>query len=145
MAISYLSMSEKTDLTTRMQASEYNEIKDALTDGTKSIATQGIKVVETAYASSGALNVGGFANMDSSGGALIMTLANPGATGILQILTLGTAGNNATITTATAGGFNGIDNTAVFNAAAETLILISISTTRWVIIQNVGGVALSTV
>ncbi len=145
MAISYLTMLEKVDNTTRYPASEHNAIKDALTDGTKSITTQGVLIKSASYSSSGALNIGGFAAMDSSGGALAMTLAAPTEAGIHQIISLVTAGNDAVVTLGSGVTCDGTNNTLTFNAAAETLILISISTTRWAIIQNVGSVALSTV
>lgn len=139
------SISDKSDNSTRLTSSEFNEMLDATVQGTKPIYTQGVQLKEVAYSSSGAIAIGRFANMDSSGGALAMTLANPGATGILQVITLGTAGNDAVVTTATAGGFDGTNNTMTFDTAAQTLVLISISSTRWAIIQNVGSVTASTV
>lgn len=53
----------------------------------------------------------------------------------------GTVGHTVT----TAGTFDGTNNTATFNAANETLVLFGVSATRWVIIQNIGSVALSAV
>ena len=53
----------------------------------------------------------------------------------------GTIGHTLT----TAGTFDGTNNTATFAAANKTLILFGVSTTRWVIVANVGSVALSNV
>ena len=55
----------------------------------------------------------------------------------------GTQGH--TVTTATAGGFDGTNNTATFNAASETLVLLSVSSTRWAIVENIGSVGLTAV
>ncbi len=145
MAISYLTLLEKTANVTRHKASEYNEIKDALTDGTKSITTQGILMKAVAYSSSGALNIGGFATLDSSGGSLAMTLAAPTEAGIKQIICLVTAGNDAVVTVGAGVTVDGTNNTMTLNASSETIILLSISTTRWVIVENIESVALSTV
>lgn len=53
----------------------------------------------------------------------------------------GTVGHTLT----TAGTFDGTNNTATFNAQYETLVLLAIDTTRWVIIGNFGSVGLSAV
>lgn len=53
----------------------------------------------------------------------------------------GTVGHTLT----TAGTFDGTNNTATFDAANETLVLFGVSSTRWIVIQNVGSVALSLV
>lgn len=45
----------------------------------------------------------------------------------------------------TTGTFDGTNNTATFNAADESLVLFGTSSTRWIIIANVGAVALSAV
>ena len=64
MAISYLALTEKTTNTTRYTAAEYNQLKDALTDGTRAITTQNVLIKSASYSSSGALNIGGFAFWD---------------------------------------------------------------------------------
>lgn len=99
-----------------------------------------------AYSSSGAIDVGGFADMDATLD-IVMTLADPGQAGIFMVLssTVVGGGKSSVVTTATAAGFDGTNNTATFNAAGETLILMSISATRWVIVENVGAVGMSAV
>lgn len=145
MATTYLTMLEKTDNASRLPASEFNEIKDALTDGTKAITTQCVKIKASNYSTSGALNVGGLSTLNSSGGVLTMTLAAPSEAGIECTISLVTAGNNATVTCAAGVTVDGTNNRMTFSTASQTIILRSISTTRWVIVQNIGSVALSAV
>jgi len=64
--------------------------------------------------------------------------------GQLLIVTQANAGDvGHTLTTA--GTFDGTNNTATFNAAADTLALFALSSTRWIILNNTGSVALSNV
>ncbi len=96
--------------------------------------------------SSGTIPTIGLATLNQSGSILVMTVANPGAAGRRLVITqtdTGTQGH--TVTTASAGGFDGTNNTATFNAQFETLILYSVSSTRWIIVENIGAVALSAV
>jgi hypothetical protein len=144
MAISYLSMSEKTDNTTRQTANEYNEIKDALTDGTKSIKTQCVQMLTVNYTEAGALNVGGTANLNSTDGAMSLTLADPDVAGIHMLITMGTDGGDVTITTESVGGWDSTNNTATFNDVGDSLYIVSISSTKWLILKN-SGVTLSAV
>lgn len=98
------------------------------------------------HTSSGAIVTMGLATLNQSGSILAMTLANPGTPGRRLVITqtdTGTQGH--TVTTATAGGFDGTNNTATFNAQFETLVLYSVSSSRWVIVENIGAVALSAV
>lgn len=44
-----------------------------------------------------------------------------------------------------AGTFDGTNNKATFADASDTLVLFGISSTRFVIVENIGGVALSAV
>ena len=106
----------------------------------------GFQATETAYTASGAITNNGAVSLNQSGSALAMTLADPGGAGKYLIITQidsGTQGH--TVTTATAGGFDGTNNTATFNAQYECLVLYSISSARWVIVENIGAVALSAV
>ena len=52
----------------------------------------------------------------------------------------GTAGHTVTLT---AGDYDGSNAIATFNAAEETLVLLGVSATRFVILENIGSVALS--
>ena len=105
------------------------------------------KLEATAYTASGAIGANvGTVELNQAGSAILMTLADPGDSGYLLVITQIDAGTQGhTVTTATAGGFDGTNNTATFNAQNETLVLYSISATRWVIVQNIGGVGLSAV
>ena len=50
-----------------------------------------------------------------------------------------------TVTTAAGVTWDGTNNTATFNLLGETLHVIAISATRWLILNNIGAVALSNV
>ena len=75
--------------------------------------------------------------------ALAMVIAAPAAGRFLIIsqLDAGTVGNTVTLTT---GQFSAAKTVATFNAKDETLVLFGISATRFVIIENIGSVAIST-
>lgn len=75
--------------------------------------------------------------------AIALTIAAPAAGRFLVITQQdeGTAGNTVTLT---AGTFDGVHNLATFDAKDETLILFGVSTTRFVVWENIGSVALGT-
>ena len=101
----------------------------------------GLTFKSTTYASSGAIRTDGAALLNKTTPALAMTLANADVTGKLLIISQidsGTVGH--TVTTATAGGFDGTNNTATFNAQYDSLILYSIGVARWIILENLGVV-----
>lgn len=101
---------------------------------------------ETEYTSDGAIVTHGLVTLNKSGGVLAMTLADPGIEGLRLLIThkdSGTYGHK--VTTASAGGFDGTNNTATLDAQFETLELYSMSSTRWIILSNVGGVVLTAV
>lgn len=98
------------------------------------------------HTESGAIGTMGLASLNQDGSILVMTLADPGVAGrSLKIRQSDTGTQGHTVTTATAGGFDGTNNTATFNAQFEMLVLYSISATRWEILNNIGAVALSAV
>jgi hypothetical protein len=66
------------------------------------------------------------------------------AAGLVRIITQKDTGTEGHIIT-TVGTFDGTNNTATFNAANETLVLIGVSSTRWAIVENIGAVALTAV
>ena len=70
------------------------------------------------------------------------TIAAPRAGRFLVITQIdaGTAGHTVTMT---AGDYDGSNAIATFNAAEETLVLLGVSATRFVIIENIGSVGLS--
>jgi len=75
--------------------------------------------------------------------AIELTIAAPTA-GRLLVITqqdAGTAGNTVKLT---AGTFDGSHDLATFNAKDDTLILFGVSTTRFVVWENIGSVSLGT-
>lgn len=71
------------------------------------------------------------------------TLAAPVAGEPLFVIDTSATGTTAHTVKLTAGTFDGTNNTATLNAPDEALYCIGISATRFQIILNVGGVALS--
>lgn len=82
-----------------------------------------------------------FIEMDGTSNTVALTQAAP-IKGQWLVVTC-TDGTNDCTLTLTAGTFNGSDNVATFNAAAETLVLFGISATRYVVVENIGSVAFS--
>jgi len=74
---------------------------------------------------------------------ITLTIAAPAAGRFLVIYQKdsGTAGN---IVNLTAGTYDGTNNEATFNAQNECLVLYGISATRFVVVENIGSVALAT-
>lgn len=74
------------------------------------------------------------------------TLAAPVAGDELFIVDNSASGTAAHTVTLPAGvTFDGTNNTATLNAPGEALHLIALSATRWLILENIGSVALSSV
>lgn len=75
--------------------------------------------------------------------AIAATLAKPRAGRFLVISQAdsGTAGHTVTLA---AGTFDGTNEIATLNAANECLVLYGISDSRFVVVENIGSVALST-
>lgn len=107
---------------------------------TGDLEAKGLKVTQATYTTAGAIDVTkGFAYINGTGG-LAMTIAAPVA-GQLLVITSNAQTNTVTMT---AGTFDGTNEIATFDAAGETLVLFGISATRWVIVENIGSVGLST-
>lgn len=97
------------------------------------------------YTADGAIAQSGLVELEKSASGLTMTLADPPGAGLLLIITQSDSGiAGHTVTAATGAAFDGTNEIATFNAQHETLVLLSVSDTRWVIIANIGGVGLST-
>ena len=97
------------------------------------------------YAANGSIPINtGLAVLDATNN-LTLTLADPGKAGILLAITTGTVGSSKTavVTCATTGALDGTNKKATFAAVGNTLLLLSISATRWVILSNVGEVVLA--
>lgn len=107
------------------------------------LALQDVAITDTSTTQ--VMTIGGMQKLNNEA-ALTCTLANPAEAGILMVITqidAGTAGH--TVTCATAAALDGTNKKATFNAQYETLVLMSVATNRWVIVENVGSVGLATV
>lgn len=98
----------------------------------------------TALTVSGAIaSTASFVTLNSTTPAIAATIAAPAAGRFLVITQIdsGTAGHTVTLT---AGTYDGTNTIATFNALGETLVLFGVTATRFVIVQNIGSVGLST-
>ena len=75
--------------------------------------------------------------------APIATITTPTVGQLLVVSQKDTGTEGHTLTTA--GTFDGLNNTATFDDVYETLVLFGVSSTRWVVISNIGSVGLSAV
>ena len=99
-------------------------------------------VAQTISATTGTVKANAsFVELDGSDNTVAATLAAP-RKGQWLVVTCTDASNNCTLTL-TAGDFDGTNNIATFNAAEETLVLFGVSATRFVVVENIGSVALS--
>lgn len=97
------------------------------------------------YTASGAITPKGLATMSANSADLAMTLAAPTVGDLLVIHDLANSGakNHVVSAKAASATFDGTNNTATFNANDECLVLLGVSATRWVIVENIGSVGLS--
>lgn len=93
----------------------------------------------------GALSTKGISLVTTGAGALALTLGAPTAGTQVRIKLVTDGGGDATVTTGTGITLDGTNNTAVFADALDELVLGYKSATEWIIIENVGSVALSAV
>jgi hypothetical protein len=107
------------------------------------IITPDLGFTSTTYVVNGAISTAvSYAKLDASSASTVMTIAAP-TDGEFRVITCVDASNTCTVT-CTAGDFDGAGgNVATFDAAEETLVLFGVSATRYVIIENIGGVVLS--
>ena len=82
-----------------------------------------------------------YVEMDGSVAQLDLDLAAP-AQGRLLVLHCVEASNDCVVTLG-AGTWDGTNSIATFDAASETLVLLGISATRFVILENIGAVVFS--
>lgn len=107
------------------------------------IDAETLSLTPTEYTASGAIDpTKSYVGLDTASGLIAMTIAAPVA-GQLMIITQVDTGTDGHTVTITSGDYDGTNDIATFNAAEETLILFGLSATRYVIIENIGGVALS--
>lgn len=86
-----------------------------------------------------------FVQLNKSTGALALTVdqITPGNFLIISQVDAGTSGHTVTLPSGCTYGDAGGNDVATFNAAGETLVLFAVSATRFVIVENIGSVALS--
>lgn len=107
-----------------------------------------VTAVDTVAGSTGtgaAIGNAGVTTISSTGGTRNYSLASP-ITGVSKTLFC-TAGSTANLAKVDAGAgvtFDGSNRYATFNGAGDCLDLVGLSSTRWLIRNNVGSVALST-
>lgn len=101
-----------------------------------------LKIAETEYTASGAIDANVSVAALNKTSKIEMTIAAPAAGRFLIIYQkdAGTAGHTVTLT---AGTFDGSHTIATFNAQDKCLVLFGISATRFVIVANIGTVALT--
>lgn len=107
--------------------------------GSASQVTGGLQAVTASGAIASTTNV---ATLSKTGGGIAATIAAPAAGRRLVITQTGAETEGHTVTL-TAGTFDGTNTIANFNAAGETLDLIGLSATRFLILNNIGAVGLS--
>lgn len=108
------------------------------------IAADDLTLTPTVYTATGAIDpTKSYVELDTASGKIEMTIAAPVA-GKVLVITQVDAGTDGHTVTCTAGDFDGGgNNIATFNAAEESLVLFGLSATRYIIVENVGSVALS--
>jgi hypothetical protein len=105
----------------------------------------GVKFASSTYTAAGAIAATDNLALINVSTAVALTIAAPAAGRFLVIAQISTP-TCATTVTLTAGTFRAAGaNKATFNAAEEALILYGISATQFLIVANVGAVALATV
>jgi len=93
----------------------------------------------------GALSTAGISLVTTGSGDLALTLGAPKAGTQVRIKLVSDGGGDAVVTTKTGVTFDGTNNQATFDDVLDELVLGYKSATEWIIIENVGAVALAAV
>lgn len=124
------------------------------TDGafTGSLAVTGVAsgqfrhLTQTLTATGAITLTSGLVMLNHASTIIAATLAAPVAGNELYIVDSSASGTAAhTVTLPSGVTWDGTNNTATLNAPGEALHVIALSATRWLILENIGAVALSTV
>ena len=104
-----------------------------------------IDVAKTEYqaaASIAADDIPTFIGLNNASAAVALTIAapKPGRLVVIAQLDSGTQGHTVTLT---AGTYDGTNDVATLNAEGEALVLFGIADDRFIIVENIGAVALS--
>jgi hypothetical protein len=84
-----------------------------------------------------------YVELNNSSAGITLTIDKPKAGWFLVITQIdsGTAGHSANLT---AGTYDGTNTKATLNSQYETIVLFGVSATRFVIVENIGAVGLTT-
>jgi hypothetical protein len=108
----------------------------------KLLLAETVSLAPTTHVADGTLDgTEAWVRMDASSATVDLTLAAPNP-GHYQIFDCVDASNSCTVTL-TVGDFDGTNFIATLDAAEECLVVFAISATRFIIIENIGAVALS--
>ena len=117
---------------------------NVVTAANKKITSSGLFLTAEALTTTATANANSsYITMDPSAQAASAATYNLRAPvpGQIVIAThIGTNGGTASLTTPSGTTFDGTSSSAEFNASEETLVLCGVSTTRWVILENIGSV-----
>lgn len=83
-----------------------------------------------------------FLQLNNSSASIAVTIDAP-KPGWLLVINQKDSGTEGHTVTLTSGTFDGTNDVATLNALGETLVLVGVSTTRFVIVENIGSVGLS--
>lgn len=109
----------------------------------KKVTSLGLFNTATELTVSGAIPTNAsYVELNCNGTAIAATIAAPAA-GRLLVVTQTDGGTDGHSVTLTAGTLDGTNTIGTFNAQNETLALYGVSATRFVILENIGSVALS--
>jgi len=108
-------------------------------------AEKTLKFTAKDYTANGAIATKGYVTLSKTGALTAMTLAAPTAGELLIIhdKVNGSADDHVVTAEAASATFDGSNDILTFNAADEVVVLLGVSATRWVILENIGSVALS--
>ena len=103
--------------------------------------SKGLSMSSKAYAVDGVYEGHSFVLLDASSNAVELTIPAPLPGKFLVVSCVDAS--NAVTAVLSAGTYDGTNVTATFDAAEESLVLFGISATRFIIVSNIGAVALS--
>ena len=106
----------------------------------------GIKLNATAVTSSSTVDCENISllTLNSNGTPLTVNIGAPTLGKLLVIVQVDAGTDQHTVKTSGCT-FDGTNDNATFDAQNETLVLLGVSTTRWVIVENIGSVGLAAV
>jgi hypothetical protein len=140
-------MTNLTDLTaTSLVGPLTGNVIGDLTGNVAGNVVGNVRMPTQALTATGAVTItSGVLTLAHGTNAIAATLPAPAGAGCLLVVMNTSATGTAAHTVKTAAGvtLDGTNNTATLNAPEEALVLMSVSTTRWLILVNIGTVGLS--